>query len=79
MSEEKKRKIIFEPGCFDNFTGTQEELDELIAEINRLVETGEFFKNSIPIDLDMEMSTDSNEPVNIESVLKKPIDPKKLH
>ena len=28
-----KLKIIFEPGCFDNFEGTQEELDSLMQEI----------------------------------------------
>lgn len=31
--ELKEVKIEFAPGCFDGFEGTQEELDELIAEI----------------------------------------------
>lgn len=36
MTEEKKPlKVIFAPGCFDSFKGTQEELQELIAEIHR--------------------------------------------
>lgn len=26
-------KVIFAPGCFDTFDGTQEELDQLMAEI----------------------------------------------
>lgn len=26
-------RIVFAPGCFDNFVGTQEELDELIADL----------------------------------------------
>lgn len=26
-------KIVFAPGCFDDFVGTQEELDELIADL----------------------------------------------
>ena len=39
---EKKMKIVFVPGCFDDFDGSQEELNELIAEINRMVDTGEF-------------------------------------
>lgn len=31
--EVKSMKIIFEPGCFDSFEGTQEELEELMASI----------------------------------------------
>lgn len=39
MTEEKKElKIEFAPGCFDQFDGTQEELDELIAEIQKMFE-----------------------------------------
>ena len=38
-----KIKIEFAPGCFDNFEGTQEELEELIAEISRMAESGELF------------------------------------
>ncbi len=33
MTEEKKIKIEFAPGCFDNFEGTQEELDAFMAEL----------------------------------------------
>lgn len=51
MTTEKKLDIVFAPGCFDSFEGTQEELDGLIAEINRLVETGELFEKAVPIDL----------------------------
>ena len=39
MTEEKKFKVVFAPGCFDNFEGTQEELDTLIKEL------GEMFDN----------------------------------
>lgn len=53
MSEEKKPiKIEFAPGAFDSFDGTQEELDELMAEITKLAESGELFERSRPIDLD---------------------------
>ncbi len=52
MIEKKKPEIVFAPGCFDNFDGTQEELDELVAEINRLVDSGEIFKKSKPLDPD---------------------------
>ncbi len=49
---DKKIKIEFAPGCFDSFTGTQEELDELIAEIQKMAESGELFEKSNPIDMD---------------------------
>lgn len=52
MTEKKKPEIVFAPGCFDNFEGTQEELDELVAEINRMVESGEIFEKSKPLDPD---------------------------
>jgi len=38
-------KVIFAPGCFDTFDGTQEELDELVAEIQ------ETFANMTPEEL----------------------------
>lgn len=49
MMEKKTPKVEFAPGCFDNFEGTQEELQELMAEIRRLVETGEIFDRSEPL------------------------------
>ena len=52
MNEDSKVEIVFAPGCFDNFEGTQEELDEFVAELNRLVETGELFERARPIDFD---------------------------
>lgn len=45
-------KVVFAPGCFDNFDGTQEELDELMAQIHQMVESGEIFENSTPIDME---------------------------
>lgn len=29
-------KVTFEPGCFDNFTGTQEELDATVAKFKNM-------------------------------------------
>lgn len=53
MTESKKTpEIIFAPGCFDNFEGTQEELDEMMIEIRQLVESGELFERSQPVSLD---------------------------
>ena len=51
MNDDKKKpEIIFAPGCFDNFDGTQEELQELLAEIHRMVEDGTIFEESAPLD-----------------------------
>lgn len=36
----KPVKIVFAPGCFDGFKGTQQELDVLLAEIERLFANG---------------------------------------
>jgi hypothetical protein len=59
MTEETKPlKIEFAPGCFDNFEGTQEELDDLIAEIQRMFESGEIAENSTELDLDALMEED---------------------
>lgn len=51
-SEDKKITVEFAPGAFDAFEGTQEELDEMIAEITRLVESGELLEQSQDIDID---------------------------
>jgi Mg/Co/Ni transporter MgtE len=62
--ENKKMEIVFAPGCFDSFEGTQEELDELIAQIQKMAETGELFEKSNTIDVDQlvdEMSDDEIE------------------
>ena len=52
MTQDKKPEIIFAPGCFDNFDGTQEELQELIASIHQMAEDGTLFDNSEPVDDD---------------------------
>jgi hypothetical protein len=64
---DKKLKIEFAPGCFDSFDGTQEELNELVAEIQRMAETGELFEKSNPLDID-EMIDE--EPEVAERILK---------
>jgi hypothetical protein len=42
----KKMKIEFAPGAFDQFDGTQEELDALVAELTRMAESGELEANA---------------------------------
>jgi|Laugrespbdmm15sd_2_1035082.scaffolds.fasta_scaffold33176_4 hypothetical protein len=48
----KATKIEFAPGCFDNFDGTQEELDELVSEIHRMFKSGELEENSHEVDIE---------------------------
>ena len=46
MTDKKELKVHFAPGCFDNFDGTQEELDELVKDIQ------EMFTNATPEELE---------------------------
>jgi hypothetical protein len=50
--EDKKLELVFAPGCFDDFEGTQEELDGLVQEIQRMFDSGEFMEKSTPVNLD---------------------------
>jgi hypothetical protein len=59
MTDEKKALTLeFAPGCFDNFDGTQEELDEMIADINRMFESGELEANATAVDIESLMEED---------------------
>ena len=51
MNEHKKpTQIEFAPGCFDDFEGTQEELNELIADLKNMVTSGTLWENTLPVD-----------------------------
>ncbi len=53
MSKPKKKiHIEFAPGAFDQFDGTQEELDAFIAEIQRMADSGELEEQSVSLDSD---------------------------
>lgn len=45
-NEFKGLKIEFAPGCFDGFEGSQEELDEFVAHVKKMILSGEVAKNS---------------------------------
>lgn len=49
MDEKRKLKVVFAEGCFDGFEGTPEEMQELVAEIHRMVDTGEIFEQAVPV------------------------------
>ena len=48
--EQPKYKITFAEGCFDEFDGTQEELDQLVAMLTEMAESGELLEKGIPLD-----------------------------
>ena len=52
MTKKKQIKIEFAPGAFDQFDGTQQELDEFIAELHRMAESGELEEHSMSLDDD---------------------------
>lgn len=52
MSTDKELKVVFAPGCFDDFEGTQDELNDLVAQIKNLAASGELFNESSPVELD---------------------------
>lgn len=49
MTEKKPPEVVFAPGCFDNFEGSQEELQDLIAHIHQMVNDGTLMENSEPL------------------------------
>jgi hypothetical protein len=59
MTESKKIKVEFAPGCFDDFYGTQEELNELVDHIRVMAENGEL--DAMSQDLDDETWDDLTE------------------
>lgn len=51
----KPIEVVFEPGCFDQFEGAQEELDQMIKEIQGIFENKtpeEIQAMSRPLDID---------------------------
>lgn len=44
-----KLKLEFAEGCFDDFDGTQEELQALIADLHRQLEAGTLLENSVRV------------------------------
>lgn len=52
VDDMKELKIEFAPGAFDNFEGSQEELDELMTEIRRMFASGEALEKARPIDFE---------------------------
>ena len=79
MTEEKKsRTLEFAPGCFDSFDGTQEELDEMVAEIQRMFDSGEMETNSRRVDIEELFEEDPDGAEKIFKALQEDAEPRKL-
>lgn len=39
-------KVEFAPGCFDDWEGTQQELDDLVSQLRSMAESGELMDQS---------------------------------
>lgn len=79
MTEEKKIKVEFAPGCFDHFDGTQEELDAMIAEITQLAESGELASGATELDDEAWDELSDEEKQIISEALNKQQEPRKLN
>jgi hypothetical protein len=51
-NENKSMKIVFAEGCFDDFDGTQEELDALVDQLTEMAESGELLEQAIPVEFE---------------------------
>jgi hypothetical protein len=61
-----KLKLEFADGCFDEFVGTQEELQALIADLHQQLEAGTLFDNSVPV-------SDAEEGFYLDKLENKPL------
>jgi hypothetical protein len=50
--DNKEIEIVFAPGSFDDFEGTQEELDTMVEEIQAMAKSGELFDKARPVNID---------------------------
>lgn len=74
----KEIKVEFAPGCFDDFEGTQEQLDELVAEIYKMAETGELLEGS-EVDIDDLDDFDGDPTVVIDILVNDINEKRRLH
>jgi len=73
MTKKNPVKIEFAPGAFDQFEGTQEELDEFIAELHRMAESGELEQQSVALDDDEAwLALSEEEQAMISAAITKP-------
>ena len=64
-----KIKVVFAPGAFDDFDGSQEELDELMVQIQSMISDGSLFDKSKAVDIDeLAMSNDPEDQLLLEKL-----------
>jgi|APCry1669192319_1035405.scaffolds.fasta_scaffold114265_2 hypothetical protein len=68
---DKKVKIEFDPHCFDDFEGTQEELDEIIDEIHQMFADGLEESSVQEVDIEELFETDPEVAEKIFTALRK--------
>jgi hypothetical protein len=54
----KPKEIVFMPGCFDEFDGTQQELDDFVAHLQGVFQNEDFLANTQPVDMKTLQDTD---------------------
>ena len=73
MTKKKPVKIEFVPGAFDQFEGTQQELDAFIAELQRMADSGELEEQSVSLDDDEAwLELTAEEQAVIEAAINRP-------
>lgn len=75
-NDENKKpiEVVFMPGCFDDFEGSQEELDEMIQHIKDMAKSGELFEKSTAVML--EDLIDETDPLEIEEIVNQMTSPR---
>jgi hypothetical protein len=59
-----KFKVIFAREFYESFTGTQEELDAIVEEIQSLAYSGKLIERSIPMDSDIDDDDEDSPPIS---------------
>lgn len=65
MTNPKDMKLVFAPGCFDSFEGSQEELEEMIAHIKQAFESGELLDEATEVDM---LELEESDPALLEQI-----------
>ena len=56
--KDKPMKIEFAEGCFDDFEGTQEELDAIVAQLTAAADSGSLLEDAVSVEWLEEVDSD---------------------
>lgn len=79
MDKKDKINVVFAPGCFDSFEGTQEELDALLKEIQDMADSGELFENAREVDYDQLCEEDNELAAKLLAAIENQTPDRSLH